>query len=88
MIAITFLITLGTYLACGFIFAIAFAWVGAKRVDPHAAAGTRGFRLLIIPGVMAFWPLFLKRWWSDVKHPPEEHNAHRIAAESPTRPAP
>lgn len=80
MIAAMFLIALGIYLACGFVFAIAFALVGAKRIDPHAAAGTRSFRLLIIPGVMAFWPVLLKRWMSGAHHPPEENNAHRSAA--------
>jgi hypothetical protein len=80
MIAATFLIALGVYLACGLVFAIAFALVGAKRIDPHAAAGTRGFRLLIVPGAMAFWPLLLKRWMSGATHPPEESTAHRIAA--------
>jgi hypothetical protein len=87
MIAATFLIALGIYLACGFVFAIPFALFGAKHVDPHAASGTRGFRLLIIPGAMAFWPLLLQRWLTAVKPPPEENNAHRRAART-TRPAP
>lgn len=80
MIAAIFLIVLGVYLACGFVFAIAFALVGAKRIDPHAVHGSWGFRLLIIPGALAFWPLLLKRWMSGLKTPPEEINAHRSAA--------
>jgi len=80
MIAATFLIALGIYLACGFVFAIPFALFGAKHVDPHAAHGSWGFRLLIIPGVMAFWPLLLKRWTSGGKNPPVESTAHRVAA--------
>jgi hypothetical protein len=62
MIAAAFLILLGVYLACGLAVAIPFAFVGVGRIDPHAARGSRGFRLLIIPGSMAFWPLLLKRW--------------------------
>jgi hypothetical protein len=80
MIAITLLIALGIYLTCGFAFAIPFVLAGAKEIDPHAAHGSWGFRVLIIPGAMAFWPLLLKRWASGVKTPPEECTAHRRAA--------
>lgn len=80
MIAATFLILLGSYLACGFLFAIPFALFGVNRIDPHAAHGSWGFRLLIVPGAMAFWPMLLKRWVSGVHEPPEERNAHRRAS--------
>ena len=80
MIAAVFLILLGAYLACGLVFAIPFALVGVKKIDPHAAHGSWGFRLLVIPGTMAFWPLLLRRWATGVKEPPEECNAHRRAA--------
>jgi len=80
MIVAVFLILLGAYLACGLVFAIPFALVGVKRIDPRAAHGSWGFRLLVIPGTMAFWPLLLLRWATGVKEPPEECNAHRRAA--------
>ena len=80
MTAAAFLIVLGAYAACGLVFAIAFALFGAKRIDPHAAHGSWGFRLLIIPGAMALWPLLLKRWMNGTKYPPEECNAHRRLA--------
>jgi len=80
MIAAVFLIAWGIYLALGLLFAIPFALIGVKRIDPHAAHGSWGFRLLIIPGTMALWPLLLKRWRSGAKEPPEECNAHRRAA--------
>ncbi len=76
------LILLGIYLACGLAFAVPFALVGVKRIDPHAALGSWGFRLLIIPGTMAFWPLLLLRWMKGIHEPPEECNAHRQAAAS------
>jgi hypothetical protein len=77
------LIVLGIYLACGLAFAVPFALVGVKRIDPHAACGSWGFRLLIMPGAMAFWPLLLFRWSRGIHEPPEERNAHRQAAASP-----
>lgn len=80
MIATIFLILLGSYLACGLAFAIPFALAGVKRIDPHARHGSGGFRLLIIPGTMALWPLLLKRRMSGTTEPPEEANAHRRLA--------
>jgi hypothetical protein len=82
MIAAAFLILLGIYLACGLVFAVPFALVGVRRIDPHAAQGSWGFRLLIIPGTMAFWPLLLLRWTKGIHEPPEEDNAHRRAADA------
>ena len=81
-----FLILLGAYLGCGLLFAIPFVLVGVNRIDPHAANGSWGFRLLIIPGTMAFWPLLLRRWATGAKEPAEECNAHRRAAGKGIRP--
>lgn len=80
MIAAVFLIVLGVYLGCGLAFAIPFAFAGVNKVDPHAAHGSWGFRLLIIPGSMALWPILLKRWSAGLNAPPEECNAHRCPA--------
>jgi hypothetical protein len=80
MIAAAFLISLGVYLACGFLFAIPFVFIGVKKIDPPAAHGSWGFRLLIFPGTLAFWPLLLRRWLKGISAPPEERNAHRSAA--------
>ena len=79
MIAAMFFISLGAYLACGLVFAIPFALIGAKNIDPHATHGSWGFRVLIVPGAIALWPLLLRRWASGAKEPPEESNAHRRA---------
>jgi hypothetical protein len=83
MIAAALLILLGTYLACGLVFAVPFVFFVVGKIDPHAAHGPWGFRLLIIPGVAAFWPLLLARWLAGVRKTPEEYNAHRHAASEP-----
>ena len=67
---------LGIYLLVGVIFAVPFAFAGAKKVDPAAEEGTLGFKLLILPGSAVFWPLLLKRWMKG-EQPPEEKSAHR-----------
>ena len=70
----------GVYLAIGVLFAIPFVLKGVSRVDPVAAEGSQGFRVLIFPGVVALWPLMLARFISKSSAPSEERNAHRRAA--------
>ncbi len=75
------LVTLvAAYLGAGALFAVPFVVWGVGRIDPAAAHGTRGFRLLILPGVVALWPLLARRWLAGRGEPPEEHNPHRDAA--------
>jgi hypothetical protein len=50
------------YLALGSLFAIAFATLGVSRVDPTAKGSTIGFRLIIVPGAAALWPILLAKW--------------------------
>ena len=76
MIAAVLLICFGTYLACGLVFALPFAVFGVGRIDPHAVHGSWGFRILIIPGAAALWPLLLWWWISGAKIPLEERSAH------------
>ena len=77
----TWLVTLlGIYVGLGIVFAIPFVIKGAGRVDEAAREGTRGFRVLIFPGVVAFWPLLAKRWASGLEQPPPERNPHRHRA--------
>ena len=52
----------GVYAGIGLIFSLAFALRGASKLDPAAREGTWGFRLLVIPGAVAFWPLLALRW--------------------------
>src|SRR5216117_1407265 len=80
MIPETLLVAAGIYLLCGLVFAVLFVLIGVKRIDPHAAHGSWGFRVLIIPGTMFLWPLLARRWLKGVHEPPEENNPHRCAA--------
>jgi len=53
----------GLYLVLGFLFAIPFVIKGVTVIDPDGAHGTKwGFRLIIIPGTIVFWPVLLKKW--------------------------
>lgn len=81
-IAILIVRVAAVYLGAGLVFAIAFIFAGVSRIDPVAKEGTWGFRLLILPGVVALWPALAWRWVSGVQEPREERNAHRDAAVS------
>jgi len=80
VIAETLLVAVGTYLLFGLAFAVPFVLIGVKQIDPHAAHGSWGFRVLIIPGTMFLWPLLARLWLKGVHEPPEENNPHRCAA--------
>ena len=45
------------YAAFGFIFAIPFVLYWSGRIDSAAKSGSWGFRLAILPGAVALWPL-------------------------------
>ena len=74
-------IELGTvYIAVGFLFGLFFIVRGVHRVDPAARGASWGFRLLILPGTVALWPLLAWRWLHADGEPPAESNAHRRVA--------
>ena len=80
VLTVTWLVRfVGLYLLAGLVFGVPFVIKGAGRIDPAATEGTRGFRILILPGVIALWPLLVRRWLSGKTEPPQEHNAHRDA---------
>lgn len=51
----------GLYLATGLLVALPFAFRWVNRLDAVAAEGTRGFRLLVIPGAVLLWPVVVGR---------------------------
>jgi hypothetical protein len=74
-----FVYTLAIYASVGLLFAMPFVWCGVQRVDSEAQGSGVGFRLLIVPGVAAFWPIFLCRWTRGIVEPPVEKNPHRLS---------
>ena len=59
--------TLCGYAALGIVFALPFVFLGVHRLDSEAQGSGVDFRLLILPGVAAFWPMFLERWLRGVR---------------------
>jgi hypothetical protein len=72
--------TLAVYASLGLVFAVPFVWLGVQRLDSEAQGSGIGFRLMILPGVAAFWPMFLYRWSGRIAEPPIEKNPHRLSS--------
>lgn len=68
------------YVGTGLLFALAFVIAGVQRVDAAARGAGWGFRLLILPGTVIFWPLLAVRWAAGSRHPSTELTAHRRRA--------
>jgi hypothetical protein len=67
MIVHIVLIIAAIYLISGLLFAIAFVTRGLTTVDEGAHGAGLGFRIIIIPGVIVFWPFLLYKWRSASK---------------------
>lgn len=78
-LATIFVYALETYAGLGLIFAVLFVWIGVQRLDSEAQRSGIVFRLLILPGVAAFWLMFLRRWTRGIVEPPVERNPHRVS---------
>jgi hypothetical protein len=50
------------YLTSGLLFGVAFVAVGVSRLDAAARGTSIMFRVLILPGTMALWPLLAGQW--------------------------
>ncbi|MFT3908166.1 MAG: hypothetical protein QM737_01970 [Ferruginibacter sp.] len=53
---------IGIYLICGLLFSIIFISKGLKVLDEGSHGSGIGFKLIIIPGCMIFWPVLLNKW--------------------------
>ena len=50
------------YVLCGLAVGVPFVLRGVDRVDASAQGASLGFRLLILPGTVALWPLMVTKW--------------------------
>ncbi len=62
------LVIIAIYLACGLVFAIPFVLKGAGKIDEGTHGTTWGFRIIILPASIVFWPLLLKKWMRAKPH--------------------
>lgn len=60
---------LGVYLGLGVLFAGAFVTWGVARIDPAARGAPGLFRILIVPGSAALWPVLLVKWIGAARAP-------------------
>ena len=63
------LIIVAIYLVLGVLFVFPFLMKGLNTVDEGANGSTIGFKIIIIPGVIVFWPVLLSKWMkSNLNH--------------------
>jgi hypothetical protein len=62
IVAEVILLILLAYLSCGLAVGVPFILRGVDRVDEAARGSSLGFRLLILPGTVALWPLMALKW--------------------------
>lgn len=56
------LLVIAVYLLAGLLFAAGFLIRGLAITDESAKDTGWGFRLIILPGILVWWPLLLKKW--------------------------
>ena len=52
---------LAAYAIAGLIFGVAFVSAAVDRIDADTKGTSLGFRLIILPGAAALWPILLTR---------------------------
>lgn len=57
-----FLLAFALYVLCGVVFAIVFIVRGLRTIDPAALTTGLWFKLTILPGCVALWPVLLVKW--------------------------
>lgn len=74
MIIEIILMLLLLYLLAGIVFAIAFVIQGAQVIDEGAKGGSIGFRIMIFPGSIIFWPILLQKWKKAIQTQNQNHD--------------
>lgn len=67
------------YALAGMVFALLFLPRAIARMDPGIAPAPLTLRVLLMPGIVALWPLFAWRWATGARAP-VERNPHREKA--------
>jgi len=62
LITTVFLIAIAVYLFAGIVFTIFFQAKGLSKIDEGVHRSSWGFRIIIIPGCIIFWPVLFKKW--------------------------
>ena len=62
IVAEVILLVVLAYVLCGLAVGVPFVLSGVDRVDEAARGASLGFRLLILPGTIALWPLVATKW--------------------------
>ncbi len=57
------------YILAGVGFAIFWTIKGLETVDGATAGSTKGFKAIIFPGLVAFWPRILRKWMQGKQSP-------------------
>lgn len=50
------------YVIIGLVFTPIFMWKGLRKVDDGVVDSGWGFKVLIFPGMLVFWPIFANKW--------------------------
>lgn len=56
------LLVIGVYFMLGLFFSAAFLTKGIAKVDASTHGASIGFKLLLVPGCTALWPVLLMKW--------------------------
>ena len=81
-VARAIVVCLEAYAVGGIAFAAVFLPRAVARLDARVVGAPKTLRLLILPGVVALWPLFARRWITGGAGP-IERNPHRAKAGAP-----
>lgn len=54
--------SIGVYLLLGFLFYLVFVFKWAGQLDENIKGSGIGFKLLILPGTLALWPVLFLKW--------------------------
>ena len=67
VVAQVILLTALAYVLCGLAVGVPFVLRGVGRADEAARGASLGFRLLILPGALALWPLMAAKWVNAIR---------------------